>query len=309
MEERLVDDEVGRKIRVKVTADGRTDAVEEYADDLAQENEQEFEQEIENVEEYTFEIPDLEEDDEDLVNLTPSEAVELRKKKAEEAAARQAEYERLCKEGKAFLESGSFRSAELKFEKALMLDEEAVDASYGYWCAKTENFAKSEVLTEEYAKEGFDGLEHDLGYGAVQLIRENHTEQFAEKIAELTEREKPLAAVVEEKQATRRAYLKIRRWNAGVFFVASAVFMVAALVVALVFASKIFSRPDGEFILPTIISAGVFVVILTIFLICTNKFLNALRMYRANERLQSTEDGAELWKIRRYLELYQKLSK
>ncbi|MBQ9730285.1 MAG: hypothetical protein IJV80_05690, partial [Clostridia bacterium] len=283
MEERIIDDEKGRKIRLKKTADGYVDATEEYAEDLAAE-ETVGEESEETAEELAFEIPELEEDDEDLVNLTPSEALELRKKKKEEEEARKAEYDRLCKEGQALLDTSSFRAAELVFEKALMLDEEAVLASYGYWCAKTSNFTESEVLLEEYAEEGFDSLEHDLGYNAVQMIRENHTESFKQKIAELEEQEKPLAEVVEKKQSTRRAYLKVRRWNAGVLFIASGIVMLAAMIIAIVFASNIYSTPNGEFIMPTIVAAGAFVVLLAVFLVFTNKFLNAMRMYRANER-------------------------
>lgn len=37
----------------------------------------------------------------------------------------------------------------------------------------------------------------------------------------------------------------------------------------------------------------------------TNKFVNALRMNRANEDLSSTEDGEKLLKIRAYKELYE----
>ena len=83
MEERIIDDEKGRKIRLKKTADGYVDATEEYAEDLAAE-ETVGEESEETAEELAFEIPELEEDDEDLVNLTPSEALELRKKKKED---------------------------------------------------------------------------------------------------------------------------------------------------------------------------------------------------------------------------------
>jgi hypothetical protein len=60
MEEKIIDEEIGRKIRVKKTQDGETDIV----DDLAEENEELAEGE----EEYTFELPEYDDDDEDFLS-------------------------------------------------------------------------------------------------------------------------------------------------------------------------------------------------------------------------------------------------
>ena len=75
MEERIIDDEYGRGVRLKKTKDGFIDATDETLQDW------------EEVEEAVFEFPVLEtdEDDEDLVGLSPEEAIALRKKKEEEA--------------------------------------------------------------------------------------------------------------------------------------------------------------------------------------------------------------------------------
>ena len=137
MEERIIDDEYSRGIRLKKTKDGYVDVTDELSEG-AKETPPETEEdsvlegeltesledpEAEPEEEVSFEFPELEEDDEDLVNLTPEEAIALRKKKEAEEAARRAEYKRLCEEGEELLLSGSFKAAELKFEKALPLDE------------------------------------------------------------------------------------------------------------------------------------------------------------------------------------------
>lgn len=154
MEERIIDDEYARGIRLKKTKDGYVDVTDELSE-KAKETPPETEEdsvlegeltesledpEAEPEEEVSFEFPELEEDDEDLVNLTPEEAIALRKKKEAEEAARRAEYKRLCEEGEELLLSGSFKAAELKFEKALPLDEEAADAAVGYWRARTSDF-------------------------------------------------------------------------------------------------------------------------------------------------------------------------
>lgn len=239
MEERIIDDEYARGIRLKKTKDGYIDATDELAEkerraaeeleadelNATAEEENEAAGETEETlvldgldesleetagEEVTFEFPDLEEDDEDLVNLTPEEAIALRKQKEAEEAERKATYKRLCEEGEELLVSGSFKAAELKFEKALGYDEEAVEAAVGYWRSKTSDFTSPDALAEEYAETGFESLENDLGESAVEKIKERYKSVFEGRLAALEEEEKPLEAEVLEKQEKRRAILKKR---------------------------------------------------------------------------------------------------
>ena len=84
MEERIIDDEYGRGIRMKKTKDGYVDVTDELAPET---DEVDTDQEMAE-DEVAFEFPmmDMEEDDEDLVGLSNEEAEALRQKKAEEAA-------------------------------------------------------------------------------------------------------------------------------------------------------------------------------------------------------------------------------
>jgi hypothetical protein len=296
MEEKIIDEEIGRKIRVKKTQDGETDIV----DDLAEENEELAEGE----EEYTFELPEYDDDDEDLVGLSPEEAMALRKKKQEEAAAKRAEYERLLVEGEALLGEGSYRSAELKFEKALMLDEVATEATVGYWRAKTENFSNPDGLMDEYVEEGYDSLEWDLGAEAVAKIRETYQEQFRRRYDELVAEEAPLRAEFEEAQARRRSVLKPRRLKCGIGFGVSALPFLVSLILTAVFGFSNFTVKDDRYILPTIIAGCVAFVAFIVFGIFTNRFINACRIYNTNERLSSTDEGAKLEEIEAYKSLY-----
>ena len=133
MEERIIDDEYGRGIRLKKTKDGFVDVTDELTEELETEQEPVAVDTEDEGEEIAFEFPtfDEDEDDEELVGLTPEEAAALKKRREEEAAQRKADYERICKEGDELLKTGSFKAAELKFEKALALDDEATDASVG----------------------------------------------------------------------------------------------------------------------------------------------------------------------------------
>ena len=203
------------------------------------------------------------------------------------------------------LDEGSYRSAELKFEKALMMDEVATEATVGYWRAKTENFTSPDALMDEYVEEGYDSLEYDLGRKAVEQIRMNYQQQFRRRYDELVEEEAPLRAEVEETQARRREILKPRRTKCAIGFGVSAVPFLVSLVLAIVFGLSNFTVKDDSFILPTIIAASVALGSFIVFGVFTNKFINACRIYRTNERLSSTDEGARLEEIEAYKALYQ----
>ena len=133
-EERIIDDEYGRGIRLRKTKDGYVDVTDELAAG------EEYDEEGEEIALEFSVVEEEEEDDEDLVGLSTEEALALKKQKAEAAERRQAEYEQAVKEGNELLEAGEYEQAEKQFEKALELDKTATDASVGYWRAKTQNF-------------------------------------------------------------------------------------------------------------------------------------------------------------------------
>ena len=300
MEERTVDDEYGRGIRLKKTKDGYVDVT----DASLQEGE---DGEYEESEEIAFEYPvfDSDEDDEELAGLSPEEAAALIRKREEEEEKRKADYEQACREGDALLQSGSFKAAELKFERALGLDEEATEACVGYWRAKTADFANPDVLIEEYADEGIENLEYDLGLRAVDTIKRDYAQTFKRRIEELEEEEIPLRAEFEEKQAKRRTVLSARLKKSTIVFCAVAIPTLALLIITLIVGLKNFTTIGGEYITPTIAFGIAFFVFFIAFIFVTNRWINAFRIRRANERLHTTEEGKRLLQIRAYKELYE----
>lgn len=303
MEERMIDDEYGRGVRLKKTKDGYVDVTDAELEADGMDGEE--------AEEAVFEFPtfDTDEDDEDLVGLTPEEAAALRKQKEEEAAKSKADYERCCKEGDELLETGSFRAAELKFEKALALDEEATEASVGYWRAKTCNFTDPDVLVSEYAKAGIESLEYDLGEKAAEIVKKEYKGAFEKRVKELSDEEAPLAQSVEEKQSARRIVLKDRVKRSTIGFLVALLPTAALLVLTIVFGLSNFTTREDTFVLPTILCGVGFVIFFIAFIVLANKWINDLRMRAANEKLASTEDGARLVEIREYKELYLALLK
>ncbi len=297
-EERIIDEEYGRGVKLRKTKDGYVDVTDGLAEEETEEG----------AEEVSFEFPVMDdEDDEDLVGLSTEEALALKKQKAEAAERRRAEYEQTVADGNALLASADFEAAEKKFEEALQLDEIATDASVGYWRAKTENFQKPEVLVDEYLEEGMASMQYDLGFEAVEIIKKEHRAVFESKFKALEEEEKPLAQVVEGKQTARRAILKERLKKSMIAFIAAAVPMLVCAILTIVFGCKIPTVRDNRYIPVTIALGALSLIIFIVLIFFANKFLNAGRIYRRNERLSSTEDGERLQEIRAYKHLYAEL--
>lgn len=296
MEERLIEEEIGRKIRFRRGVDGKVEIVDDILDGGAGEDGGDYDY---------IDLGD--EDDEELAGLSPEAARELVKKKEEEEEARRKEYERLCDEGNKLLETGSFKAAELKFERAITLDEKATDATVGYWRAKTADFDEADVLIEEYAEEGSENLEYDLGYEAIDAIKAKFKDKLQKRYDEICEEEESLAEKVTTARDRRRGMLKTRRKNTGIAFGMAAVVTIAMLALAIVFGLNNFRVSDARYIAPTIIFVALFLASFVAFGVCTNKFVNACRIHNANERLSSTEDGERVQELRNYKELYEYL--
>lgn len=308
MEERIIDDEYGRGIRLKKTKDGYVDVTDELSENENLENTDNGDEEYGDEVAFSFPMMEGDEDDEDLVGLSPQEAAKVRQRKEEERAARAAEYEKLCQEGEDLIQSGSFRAAELKYEKALQLDELATNASVGYWRAKTDDFSNPDVLVKEYAKEGVESMEYDLGIQATDLIRQQYHDKFTKRVAELEQEETPLQREVEEKRLLRKSILKKDLKVGTIIFGAALLPFVVALLLTAVFGVKIPTTPDNRYVMPTVICGGIAFVLFIVTVACFNKFYNALRIYRKNEKLSSTEEGKKLLRIRRYKKVYEYLA-
>ena len=312
MEERIIDDVMGRGIRLKKTKDGYTDVT----DELAPETEEE-----EVVEEISVILPEgqdeerilessvtpMEADDEELVDLSPEEADRVRAKKEAERILRQETYKKMCDEGEKLLQTQSYKAAELAYEKALQYDELATEASVGYWRAKTANFTDPDVLVEEYLEEGMEELEYDLGVLAVETIKKEFHANFEKRYEELTEQEAPYLEEVTKKQTARRQVLTKRRIKTGILCGASILPFLVGVIATIYLLTMNFKTVEDTYLIPTIIAGGVSLLAFFGMLIGINQFFNACRMYRMNEDLSSTEEGKAVLEIRAYKKIYEEL--
>lgn len=299
MEERMIDDEYGRGVRLRKTADGYVDVTEEPL--------QENEDEIVTAEEIAFEFPTFEADEteEDLIGLSPEEVEKRRKEKAEKEAKHRENYVSGVEKANAYLAVDDYENAAAEFKKAMPYSDEPTEASVGYWTAKTARFSDPDAFAGAYIDSGVESMEFDVGYHALEQIRETYGERIRARLTELEEEEAPLKAEVEEKQSARRVYIKERLKSSGLWFALSVVPFLACAILLAVFGLKNFSTPDNRYI-PWTIAFGVgTLVFLIVFVTRANKWFNDFRLYRKNEKLESTESGARLAEIALYKEIYE----
>ena len=204
------------------------------------------------------------------------------------------------------LQAGEHEKAQEIFYKALAIDtaEENTTASVGFWKAKTNDFENTDTLVDEFVEVGVENMEFDLGYQAVDYIRANYSEKFEKARSVYAKEERELAQKVEEKIKSRKEYLKPIVVKKTIGFVCALLPMIAFILLTIIYGVKISTVRDDRYILPTIIFAGLLLISLFVFVVFANKFINALRLYFANERLASTEEGESLIALRQRLEIY-----
>jgi len=294
MEERILDEEEGRSIKVKRTKEG---AIEDVVDALAAEAAEGGE---ETEEEIVLDIPEEgEEYDEDLVGLTPEQLKRERERREKAAEEARKKCEELTLEGEARLQSEDFEGAVPFFAQALVYEPEDLRAGKGYWIAKTENFTIPELFYDE-----------DVALEAAQApeeVREfllSHIEEglIADRKTLLKEQE-PLVEVVEAGKEKRRGAFLANRKYYRVRMLAVAALFVAMIVGCIVSATFIVKTTS---LLPVILTAcfgGAGVLLLIVGLLVGRKLILASRLVRDNERLSSTEDGKKLLAIQKKLAL------
>lgn len=278
MEERMIDDEEARGVKLKRTKSGETDAVEEG------ENEQE---------EYVFDVPE-EEYDESLVGLTPSQLEQVleERKKAEEEA--RLEFENHVLAGETALEKGLYEEAEKFFAQAdryVFADERVAN---GLWISRTRGFTVKEPFYEVKNAEAFAACPAELKARA----REAFGEEFQKEREEARAEEEILAPQVEAKRAEREeAFAGNRRYYLVRFCVALAVF--AAMLIGAAVSASFIVRTQS--IAPVVLTGGFGALALAAFiaaLVLLRKLLVASRLCRQNNVEEATEDGARLKALR-----------
>lgn len=279
MEERIIDQDEGRKIKVTRTAAGGIgDAVEEG---VAAEEQAE--------EEVVLDLPEIGEEadyDEDLVGLTPSQLQKVLEARAKAQEAR----DKLLAAAEQSLAAADYKQAEGFFTQALVYDADCLRAKEGIWAARTENFTVTELF---YDKKNAKKIAEEED-GVKAYIRSQIGERLSAERAEYEKEAEPLSARVNEARDTRRAaFAENRKY----YLVRFSVFLALAALFAIGAGVSIPFIWRTQSILP-IVLAGVFgaicLAMLVVVVLYSRKLYVACRLCSMNEKLNSTEEGKRL---------------
>lgn len=290
MEERLIDKDDERLIRIKKKAD------EVDAEDATL-PEREEEEPVE--EEVLVTLPEDEEEyDEDLVGLTPSELAreKARRQKLEEEA--KAECEKLVAAAEEELAGGAYDKAESFFAQAASYGFEEERVTKGLWTARTKNFTTTEPFyNEEYAEE-FSALDD----ASKKFVREKVEKTLVKEREEIEKEEKELAPAVLEKQEERRQAFKANRKYYALRLLVSLAFLGMFAIATIVSSTFIVRTLSSVPLILTGVFGGLTLISFVISLVFFLKFTGANKLCRRNEKLSSTEDGARLEELRNKLD-------
>ena len=289
MEERLVDKEDERLIRIKKKAEG-TDA----EDVLAEEGE-------ESEDEVLVSLPeeDVEEEyDEDLVGLTATELKkEMQRRKKLEDEAR-AECDKLISSAEEALARGDYEQAETLFEQASCYPFADEKLAERLWTARTKNFTDTAAFYQMKYAEEFSAESDETK----RFVREQAGQTLKKERAELEKEEAELAPQVLEKQETRRQAFKENRKYYLLRLTVFAGLMVLFAIAAIVSAAYIVRTLSNLPIIFTGIFGGLTLISFVVALVFFVKYLGANKLCRMNDKLSSTEEGAHLVELRNRLE-------
>ena len=286
MEERILDDDESRGIKIRRTPNGGTDAV----DGLTEGDEDDL-----TEEEIYVDLPE-EEYDEDLVGLTPTQLKEELERREKLKRDAQEESERLKTSADEKLAEGKFADAELLYAQALVCDGENGAAVEGLWTARTENFTDAEAVFQKNAAEEIADNEtaraivvEKLG-GTLQAMRASYAEEEAK-----------IAPDFEKKQGERReAFAANRRY----YFVRFTVFLFIAVLFCIGIGVSAYFIPRTRGDVPVIfvgVFAGLNLVALAVAVVYARKLFVASRLYAENEKFSSTETGTRVAFLRERL--------
>lgn len=279
MEERIIDRDNGRKIKLKRNAEGGIEDAVEEGTPLEEGGDDEVVVEIpeETEEEY----------DEDLVGLTPSQQLKLQEERAKAAAER----DKMLATAREAHQAGSFEKAESFYAQALVYDAGCLEAKKGVWSARTHNFKEIGSFYQKKTARAIAAEDDEVK----QFIRSQVGEQLRAEREEYAREAEPLIQTVAEAQSKRRgAFADNRRYylvRFGIFLALAVVFAIAACIaVPFIWRTRVSVVPIS------IVAAfgALCLAALVVTILYARRLYTACRFCSMNEKLSSTEEGKRL---------------
>jgi len=289
MEERTLDDDIEKGLKLKKKEDG----------------DETISEETENEEEIVLDIPVIEEDNEELADMTPEQAAAYIKQREEEQAKLLERKDDLKAEAAVAEENGESDRAEELYYNVLELDPADLVANVGYARKITKDFSVYDDFSfvKDTYKKGVDNAGDDF----VAAIKDTCEKNIRAEIGVLKGEEEELYKKVEEKRSARREAFKADYNVKKKAFLRYLIMFVVFTACAVVFALNISSFSSASafstvFLVLTIAFGVVALASLVMLLRATNKFSTAAHRVKENERDGATKDGQALIAIREKIE-------
>ena len=268
-EERLIDDDKDRKYRIRKNENGEEELV--IIDDEEQEEE--------------LPVYDVVTDDDD--NLT-EEQINKRAAERREAALKRAETLKATAREK--IAEGGFESAQYALSQAQELTE--YDGELYYLQLKAYSRGMTNFLDLQKCVDAAEGVKE---YSEKEQKQELKflSEPLIARISEFEEKCSKIGEENERGKAERRETFARGRRNAAIIFAATSVPFIPLFVVAIVFASMMFSDLSDIYVVLTIVFAVLAAVAFFAMLFTLKRFLSANRNVRLNESDSATKIGRE----------------
>lgn len=290
MEERMLDDENARKIKLKRVQDG-IDAVEDDGTEIEASLELD-DSLVETNEETLFDIPELTKDEEDADLLSPEAFAELERRKAEDERVAQHIGNLLIEEGEAFLKRGKFEEAEEKFRAARKQFPKNFAAALGLLRALTEDFTLVRDVAE--CRLVYDEMEACGTKSEREGIKEAFGARVRETIAQIEEERIELEREVETRREQRREAFEKDFAKKRLRTIVMAAITLALFLTTGILCGKVFEVIGNAYLIATIAVGAVTLVFLVITLVFLVQTFNADRLMCANERNSATANGRRL---------------
>ncbi len=278
-EERLIDDDKDRKYKIRRNADGEDELI--IDDTETPDDESDIP---------VFDIPVYLEDDDEAALLTPEQLAERERMRAEEQSAREEKIRIALEKAEKKLNEGDFESALYAVGKV----NGVADGNGDYYCLKlkilSRNFTDFQSL--EDCAESADGVKQFASAEQKQALKllsseyENRANEVEKTVAVLKEEN-------ERKKAERRTLFAERNTKAKRNLLISVLPFFALAVLAVIFATRLFSAENGTFVILTIVFAALAAIVLIAVLFALRKYLETNRNVKLNELDSSTKLGRE----------------
>lgn len=286
MEEKLIDLDQGKTIRLKRTAEGETEISED----------EEFSVETDAVEEaddeeVVFEMPEGDEDNEELASLSKEEAQAYYRAQLQKAKEQEEKGKAYLADAKECEARGDFHNAFLSYREAHDLLGAEAEIVVGALRNATDSFTRTEGLQglAVYASELAQ-----MDDAVKEAFREEYGAQVNATLASINEERDPLKAKVEQKRKERgEKFSKAYRTATRNLIVTGSITLVC-LVLTVIFFNLVYSRSDQLFLLLGIIAAAIFLVSLIVTLCFVKFFVNAKNRVVMNADNAYSNDGRRL---------------